>query len=465
MNKRLKVGISLIILPILCGLLLLYYFNREKDISLKYPYYEYLNYVNNSEDFIAPIDKYMSEISTAYMNSDGSITLLIYATPIRYIRDGELIDIDTRICSTRNQNWTNKGYKYTVANNDIMSYYPQKLDYTNGVVIERNENISVIFDAYNRKAKYIKNCDVISKNRDVILYENITDTNIFVYPTSLGTNFEFEVLDSKMSCITFEIDLGKDSNMYLRKSPGNYLVIEKTNIKENGEKDKEIIGLIQTPIIKDNEGNFSTNSDLHFTKTERKGIYKIEILLNGLNSTKGSRVLVSVELRKEKQPDNSIYSQLPNLTDIYLKNTAVIGNSPEYGVGRLMVRFKGAEEFSLNPTKIKNVTFNIYNLWSCLPDTSYFTFSSILEDWCAITGNWSKNYDFGTIISECNIQKGIMTFDITEEYKKWCMEGSGVTQHNGLLLQAKDENKLLHSLILTNDNSLFNNFTCIHLLP
>lgn len=88
----------------------------------------------------------------------------------------------------------------------------------------------------------------------------------------------------------------------------------------------------------------------------------------------------------------------------------------------------------------------------------------MLEDWCSLTGNWNKNYKSGDRISLSHLKTNELKFNITEEVKKWCNDKSGSLLRNGVKLKSTDEKKVISDVILSNDNSLYNNRTEVILL-
>jgi len=88
----------------------------------------------------------------------------------------------------------------------------------------------------------------------------------------------------------------------------------------------------------------------------------------------------------------------------------VIGNSADYGIGRLMIRYKFAKYFDLKSTNVKEANFYTYSLSD---NIDKYELISVLEDWCSLTGNWNKNYKTGLRTSFLEPENSEMKFDIT----------------------------------------------------
>ena len=166
-------------------------------------------------------------------------------------------------------------------------------------------------------------------------------------------------------------------------------------------------------------------------------------------------------MRIEKQPDSAVYSGKPELQYAYLLNRSIIGNSPDFGVGRLYVRYRFCKPFNLKSADIKQANYYAYNLSKLKRDHPKQSFSlhSVPEDWCSVLINWNDRFDLGKKTSEYTGGNAILNFDITDEVKKWCDAPDGQMERQGVLLKASDETADIYSVLLSNDNALFRNRT------
>ena len=241
--------------------------------------------------------------------------------------------------------------------------------------------------------------------------------------------------------------------------PGGYLIISKDKIGTDGKVSTEIVGVIQKPLLKREDGSISYNCFLNFLKIDEE-TYIIQFDLDSVFFDKNSVAFIAFEMRREKQPDNALYSNLPNMENSYLSNYSIIGNSTVYGIGRLMVRYVFVKNFNLHSNQIKDVSYYTYNLNN---HNEQFELLPILEDWCSMTGNWNNNYLTGNRIAFLLQNEQELKFDITEEVKKWCDDTKGQMERNGLQLKTAVEKEDEYNILLSNDNSLFRNRTEIHL--
>lgn len=427
---------------------------REVQIELDPNYNELFSYEEQlKHDYV--LDEYSSNLSVAYMNKDGTKTIYIFSSPIKFVnKSGKLSLIDTRIVNVSETSMRERGYIYTISNSDIKPYYPKYLSDKCGIVL-KNE-IEYEFGIFSENAIrpiYKSQLNILNEEKYMLVYENAFGRNcdFKVYPSSKGSSCEIEFEEKPESDTLSTWVKITEPDIYLKKEPGGYIVIAKDKLDVNGVKTYDILGVIQKPLLKNKNGDFSYNNSLEILPKDN-GLYEIKLMFDKNMLNKGSVAFLSFEMRRESQPDNALYSKLPNLENAYLCNASVIGNNMEYGIGRLMIRFKFTKNFNLDSSQIQSATFYTYSLNN---NKNQFELLSILEDWCSITGNWNKNYKTGDRTSVFSQQSNELKFDITNEVKKWCDDKTGQMEHNGVMLKSINENEDYYNIILSNDNTLY----------
>ena len=409
---------------------------------------------------ISLISEYSTDVATAYMNKDGSKTLYIYASPIRYYSNGQLSMIDTRLANV-SDTIKNSGYPYTIANSDIKPFFPLQLSKNKGIKIRSDmEDIEYEISPDSNKeikSKVITRSNFIGESKMQVAYENALGSGIQMnfYPSSLGTNCEI-MFNTTPKTTTFSLWLTiPDISIKVEKEPDGYLVLTKNGIGLNGMAITKIVGVIQKPLLKLENGDISYNSSINFSKVDDK-CYQLRFELDKNFLTKGCMAFISFEMRREKQPDTALYSGLPDLKYSYLTNYSVIGNSKKYGIGRLMIRYVFVKNFNLQSNQIDEAYYYTYNLNN---QRNQFELLSVLDDWCGMTGNWNSNYKTGGKITELSQGGQELKFNITEKVKKWCNDLDGQMEHNGIQLKSVEENDGKYSVLLSNDNTLYRNRT------
>ena len=272
------------------------------------------------------LSEYLTDTTIGYENRDGSKTIYFYAAPIQYTNsDLELSMIDTRLVNVKDKTIKDRGYAYTIANSDIASFFPSQLSKKNGVKLSKQIEYEIIPDIEKTiKAKIIKDKNFIGEQKMQVLYKNALDfdTQMRFYPSFLGTNCEI-VFNENIPMSKFSLFLKiPDTSVRVIKESGGYLSL---NWNRPGYI-SEIVGLIQKPLMKSINGDISYNCSLDFTQIDAQ-MYKIDFILDSGFLSKGTTVFISFEMRREKQPDNAIYSKLPDLKYANLNNYSVIGNS------------------------------------------------------------------------------------------------------------------------------------------
>lgn len=150
----------------------------------------------------------------------------------------------------------------------------------------------------------------------------------------------------------------------------------------------------------------------------------------------------------------SPYSGRPNLNDAYLRNHSVIGVSPDLGTGQLLIRSHAFDSWDYDAESIQRADFYAYSVTQTY---DILNLSCILEDWCSINGNWSKNYKTGGCVSTQEVSANILKFDITGVMRNWCRGiYSNFCSPYGLKMESATQNT--YNIVLTNDNTLYNNY-------
>ena len=431
---------------------------QKKDIILDPNYNELFKndeLIKNGN--IELLSQYNADAAVAYKNIDGKTHLFVYANPIRFEdSDGSLKFIDTRIKNVEvNGNTTEYiNYIYTVSKNDIIPLYPGELN--NNLGVKLLKDISYEFGTYYANtsyANYIEDENFIGETKNMIEYNNAfgDKINFRCYPSNIGTNCEIR-FNKDYEKKSLDLWLKLDDGLNAEVSNGGYIIIFDNQTKSiDGVNEKNILGIIQSPIIKDDldEIIYDNNYNLKFDKQNNS--YKLT--LNFSQPIKcNSTLYFSAEMRRIKQPDTTMYSGKPNLTYAYLSNCAVIGRDERDSIGRHLIRFLFCEMFDIKKEEIEKVKFSMYSL-SKQENTFYMR--TVKEGWCSLLDNWNSNIQIGDCVSKSTSKNHIIEFNLTEEAKEWCDINSMKDEQFGLLLSLDKEDK--YNVILSNDNALFNN--------
>lgn len=405
------------------------------------------------------LPEYNTDVSMAYQNKDGTKSLYVFASPIRFQNsNGQLSLIDTRLANIRDDGLRNQGYLYTVANSDIKSYYPKNLTSNQGVILQK-ENDYYTFGVWSEEpilGWYQNKDNFLGEKKAMVVYKEAAGGNdLCLYPSSLGVNGEIDFKKTpEKGLVTMWLRV-PGTEIQVRKEPGGYLIFTRETTDAEGNPAEEIVGVIQRPLLKDETGNVTEDHELELLP-HGDGLYELRLKFYEDVFQGRCKAYISFEFRREKQADNALYSELPNLKNAYLRNVSVIGNSSNYGIGRLMIRFQVAKPFDFQSFQIHKAE---YITRSLSPTYGTFELVSVLEDWCSMTGNWNNHYKTGPQTALLEQTDPTLRFDITNEMIAWCDNYDGQMEHNGVQLRSIDEKEGGSYLLLSNDNALYPNRT------
>ncbi len=401
------------------------------------------------------LPEYDTDNTIAYLNWDGTKSLYVYASPIRYQNASKVWTlIDSRLAGVEEENERKKGYAYTIASSDIVPYFPQKMSAETGIRLVKSIEITFGVDSVAPIRGQVKEeANFIGEKKTMVSYAGAfgKGSRARFYPTSLGVNGEVTVGNTADGSFGMWLEI-PESIASLQLTNGGYLVLQTL------EKDPKILAVIQKPLLRTETGEIRTDGAVNFEK-QGGSRYRLQFSF-GEEVPEGSTLFLSFEMRREKQPDNALYSGFPDLKYAYLRNYAVVGNSPDYGIGQLMIRYQFTQRLHLKAEDILKASYYTYSLTNrqdCLE------MRTILEDWCSMTGNWNRHYAVGERTAFLESLQPELCFDITDEVKIWCGDPDGQLEHNGLLLKSANEQGGLYNVLLSNDNTLYRNRTEIQL--
>jgi len=399
------------------------------------------------------LPEYDTDTTIGYLNQDGTKSLYIYAAPIRYqSANGTWVDIDTRLANVEDAALLDEGYVYTAAASDIVPLFPKTLSGESGIRLSKNITCTFGVDSdHEIESRVRKERNFIGEKKTMVSYNGAfgDGTSARFYPSSLGVNGEVAIRkDQPDGKLVMWLQM-PDNQAKLEMTKGGYLVMSALG------KNKDILAVIQKPLLRTADGQIDYSGTLDFVKLD-SNLYTLEFTFDKTALSKGATVFLSFEMRREKQPDNALYSRLPDLEYAYLRNYSVIGNSPDYGIGQLLIRYQFTSTFRLKADDIRSASYYTYSLTES-PDR--LEMKTVLEDWCSLTGNWNDHYEIGKRTALLESVTPELRFDITDEVKMWCGDPDGQLEHNGVLLKSVDEAVGVYNVLLSNDNTLYRNRT------
>ena len=437
---------------------------RKSDMNLNSDYYGQLTEEEiKSKGHKSLIPEYSTVNTTGYKNKNGTKTLYVYACPIRFIDNNDQLSlIDTSLINIEDDTLIGKGYSYTVSNSDIKSFFPAELSKDRAIKLQKNmeyefstDNDGVI------KSQIIDQLNFIGEKRAMITYKNAFGENssLNFYPSLLGVNSEI-VFNEKPTSNLVKFRL-KAVDCNITVDPAGYIMMKKEMVNDKGNSNMEIVGIIQAPLIRDDNGKLCYNNKHRINKIDNDYYELTASLDNEFLNDPGIQYpltcYIPFEMRREKQPDSAVYSKKPNLNS-FLSNYHILGNSDDFGQGQIRIRYDFASKFDLKANEIISAQYTIFNLSNNNVQDN-LEMVSILEDWCSTAGTWSVPVELGELVTSLQMKSPQMEFDITDEVKKWCDSRDGMEEIFGLQLKSVDEEKGVWNVVSSNDCALFNNRT------
>lgn len=409
---------------------------------------------------IEKVDEFDSEISTGYKNEDGTYTLYIFSSPIRYKKGvSTYIDIDNRLKKIYSGRYYEKGFLYTNNEGYVSSYFPKKLNKDNLFLIE-NDLYELYFGIANSELtsslEYQKE-SIWGQDNDNVIY-NCDDYQINAYATKAGIRTEIILnnlpKDNKIDFIVKSPDLRK-------KVEQDYLIF----VDDLRNQDNQIQAIVRTPIVKDSYSGGMTEKNSHLflnnrieTESISEGVHNVSFVLDDeLKNSNNVKYPIIVDILWDmhtgKQPDSAVYSEKPNVNN-YLQEYSVIGNSQFFGKGQNYLRLRLNEYIDDNPDNVKSSTYNVYEMSDFSSNTDIFL-NKVESFWSSSEMVWGNRISPGYNVNKISVNKGgYVSFDITDLAKKALKDETCDTESFGVVMLGNNEPNS-YKVFASSDNPLF----------
>lgn len=412
------------------------------------------------------VDEFESEISTGYKNEDGTYTLYIFSSPIRYKKGvSNFVDVDNRLKNIYSGRYFENGFFYTNNEGYVSSFFPKTLNEDNNFLLENDlYELSFTLDNIDSEGEFQSQKESIwGQKNDSIIY-SCDDYQVNAYATKAGIRTEI-VLNSlpKDNKIKFTV-----KSPDLRKKVENDYIIF---VDDTRSQDNQIQSIVRTPIVKDSYSGSSNEEDPHLflnnrieTESIDKGVHTVSFVLDeAVKNSENIKFPVFMDILWDmhtgKQPDSSVYSEKP-YDNNYLQEYSVVGNSPFFGTGQNYLRLRLNEYIDDNPSNVKSATYYTYEM-SGFNTKSEITLNKVESFWSSSEMNWMTRVEPGYNISSKSIQKsGYVDFDITEIAKKALEDETCDTESYGIAMVGNNV-KNSYRIFASSDNPLFPPFEAI----
>lgn len=407
------------------------------------PEYIYESYSDNIKaDSLDIYDQNLYSITTN--NTDGTKTVQLYQTPIKYIENEEIKFIDTTLEKLPVLEQIVSQYFYECTKTPVKSYFPNKL--TNGILIE-NENYkikcSAKVDGVNTLEKIFSKPTLSEEN--VLIYKNVFNYADTIAYTPVSNGIKEEIILEEytgQNIFEFSVEL----------SDLEPLCFEGDSIPLIDKKTKEIVASIGQIDMRDSsqgvEFNTSLFNHLNIEKIE-DDVYSLKIILDEDFLKSESTiypVIVDPTITFDADPiyDAPVFSGYP--TKNFNSNTYnVVGyHGSSYGEGISFVKINNIQEYVyIKPSNITSAYFKVY-------EGSGKTSSATVEiyDTKATWSNTSITYDdmpdlkADSYSSKTISESGWYKLKITSLVRSWlrkALKDGGKSQNYGFALKMSKE--------------------------
>lgn len=381
------------------------------------------------------LHQYDSPYTVCFENDDGTYLFYVFSSPIQYKKNNSFEIINNAIISS-----DEKGYAFENSANNIKIYFPNRISdafliRNGGEYISFSPNFDVS-DFSEGKVEIIQNMQGIKVQAVVYKSEKL---DLCFYPTKAGIKLEIiikaqleeEQLDFLVESSADDFFDNKNGYVVLTKSGKNHAIIYSSLQKNSG----------------------AIESAICFRQmSEKDGAFHVYFSINNAseygNETYPIRMDPSFELYQSKMPDTTVYSKY--LTNSYLNNYAVLGETPMLGEGWHYIRVRLQFFMSLSPETIEKATF--YS--KCLLLSNSNNKIKILknnEQWSSTRINWESRVCGSTLIGEYSVLGGYLEADITEFVKECFAEPSLTIESQGFMLKAGEN----QCIMATSENSMY----------
>ena len=329
---------------------------------------DYIEDSYNENEKAESIDIYDEDpFSFTTNNTDGTKTVEIFQTPIKYVEDEEIKFIDTKLEELSIFNKLSSKYIYECTKAPVKSFFPTHIK--DGISITNDEyEIKCYPNTENRKLNlkefFTKN--VFSKptldEENVLSYENVFDNNDIITYTPVSTGVKEEIIIEEYNgnnIYEFTVELKDLEPLYL--SGDSIPLIDKST----GE---EVAAISQIDMRDSSEGeafNTSLFNKIELTKIDGD-IYNLKIILDEEFLTNESTVypvIVDPTLTFNADPiyDAPVFSGYP--TKNFNSNTYnVVGyHNSTYGEGIAFIKINNIQNYIyINPDNITSAYLKVY---------------------------------------------------------------------------------------------------------
>ncbi len=422
---------------------------QDTDEVIKYngtvedlPEYIYDSYMSNEK--AESLDIYDSSLySVTTNNSDGTKTIELYQTPIKYIEEDEVKFIDTAIENASLLEQVTNQFFYKCETTPVKTFYPKHL--LDGVSIENGEyGVECYPNTTDNDSKKLFSKPILSE-KNTVVYESVFGDTVDVSYTPLANGLKEEIILNKRpdsNIFEFKVELENLQPIYLT---GDSIPLKD---KDTGEQ----VAAISQIDMRDSASETTYNTSL-FNHLELELIedntYILKVILDDVflkAETTVYPVIVDPTITFNADPiyDAPVFSGYPS-TNFNSNTYNVVGyHGSTYGEGIGFVKINNIQNYLyIRPENITSAYLKVYES-SGKTSTAKIGVYNTKATWSntSITYNNNKPSLNAEPYSSLTVtNSGWYTFDISGFIRNWlrfALNEDGKSQEYGLALKMLD---------------------------
>jgi len=332
-----------------------------------------------------------------YLNEDGTRTVYIFSAPLER----------EKLCVMQGENEYRSKGDYT----EIILPY----DFNQEHGIRIGENIEFLpIGNKNYKAELRENINVFGQRKECVVYKDFGEENVVLncYMTSFGVNSEIVIPQyTGTNIFTFEVRQPKEW-FALTDSP-DFIVFR---------DDADLKSMMYTSLVVDANNNWGYQNQIKLFWREA-GVCEVsfvidEEFLKNPNTKYPITINQSINMYKHKQPDTSVYSNVPETARHYLSPYMLLGKDTVKGEGWALIRFELLDNVNIKADEIISAEYNFANLFNSDRDVMVDAYA-ITNDWCSVNVKWESKPKYNDLkVNSIKVkEKGSYKIDITKLLK------------------------------------------------
>lgn len=387
------------------------------------------------------------EYTITVKNADGTNTVHIFQTPIKYL-DNETLKLkkDTIVVSSEKISLL-KNYAYESVDNEIKSYFPENIN--DGIKMEYGDYSISLSPMLSNIQSSVKNQQIsaVTKIGNTVSYSKIFDSDISLeYAPSLNGIKENIIIERYNGINTFSFTIDLDG-LIPTKTEGDSIPLSDPTTDEM----KFYIGQINA---RDSYAGANENDETHFTlynslklePTLKENIYTLTVtvdkdFLESETTVYPVTVDPSISINSSNTADAPVYSGYPN-TNYYTNEYNMVGyHGSSYKEAMTFVKLNTLSTYKhVNPEKINYAYYRVYE-GSGKTSTATINLYDTYATWNESTITYSNKPGISTEYESSNTisSSGWYTFYMTDLFVDWLrytLNEGGFTHNFGFALAA-----------------------------